>query len=338
MPETITVNPLTVATHDLELYQGEDFTAVYRLKGSDGNAIDLTGYTVEAILVRHFTKVVAIFSGSVTNAIAGEIEISLAGRQVLMLSPASYSWVLTLISAVGRRDQIVKGSVSVYGGQINNAASVQIPYGLDALPQLSADDLDLDDLLYVLRSAGTGSDRNAAVTVNTLALIFGEGAIDQALIDFRGEANPLPQYVLIADLQTALDSKANAPITTSAITDFAEAVDNRIAILAGGTARIAFAFGDASPKPIALIPVGKAIFTVQLIITTPFNGTGAALMIGDAAQSDRLMASSRNSPVFVAEYETNPGWVATQDTEILLTITPGAGCTQGSGFILLFFS
>jgi hypothetical protein len=99
--------------------------------------------------------------------------------------------------------------------------------------------------------------------------------------------------------------------------------------------KIPFAFGDASPKPIASISAGGAIFTVQLIITTPFNGVGAALAIGDATQPDRLMASSRNSPVVVAEYETNPGWVATQDTQILLTITPGAGCTQGSGFILL---
>jgi len=194
-----------------------------------------------------------------------------------------------------------------------------------------------DRLVIWLANAPSNAD-TAAITVAELASIIAISGTDAAFDAFRAEADPLPQYVLAAELQAALNAKANAPVTTSAITDFLEAVDNRIAILVGGTARIPFAFGDASPKPIASVLAGKAIFTVQLIITTPFNGTGAALMIGDAAQPDRLMASSRNSPAFVAEYETNPGWVATQDTQILLTITPGAGCTQGSGFILLEIS
>lgn len=98
---------------------------------------------------------------------------------------------------------------------------------------------------------------------------------------------------------------------------------------------IPFSYGDASPKPISTIAAGKTIFTATIVIQTPFNGTGAALTLGDGGMGDRLMGVNQNDPTYAAEYETNPGYTYSAETQILLTIAPGAGCTQGNGYVLL---
>lgn len=103
---------------------------------------------------------------------------------------------------------------------------------------------------------------------------------------------------------------------------------------AGGV-KIPFAFGDATPKPVYLAQAGQTIFTATIVLQVPFNGIGAALQLGDGGMGDRLMHSDQNDPSYAAEYEANPGYTYAAETEILLAITPGEGCTQGSGYILL---
>lgn len=103
----------------------------------------------------------------------------------------------------------------------------------------------------------------------------------------------------------------------------------------GAVAKIAFAYGDASPNPVIELAAGTTVFAVLIAIQTPFNGVGASLQLGDAAQSDRLLAASQCDPSQRAEYESSPGYTYTSPTEILLTINPGAGCTQGAGYLFL---
>ncbi|MBD3882173.1 hypothetical protein IFO70_10420 [Phormidium tenue FACHB-886] len=102
-----------------------------------------------------------------------------------------------------------------------------------------------------------------------------------------------------------------------------------------GSMKIPFSFGDATPKTIYTIKAGKTVFTVQIVIQIPFNGAGAALSLGDAEDSDRLVRTEQVDPTFVAEYETNPAYTYDTATPIALTIVPGEGCTQGSGYVLL---
>lgn len=99
--------------------------------------------------------------------------------------------------------------------------------------------------------------------------------------------------------------------------------------------KIAFSWGDATPKPILTVSAGKTVFTAQIVITVPFNGVGAALRLGDAGDLGRLMSSSAIAPSIAAEWETNPGYTYSVDTQILLEITPGTGASQGSGFVIL---
>jgi len=103
---------------------------------------------------------------------------------------------------------------------------------------------------------------------------------------------------------------------------------------AGGIIKINFAYGDASPA-IVYTANNQIIAGVTIGILTPFNGTGSSLKVGDATISDRLMKTTENDPYTAAEYESSPLWVYNSSTQILLTITPGGGCTTGSGFVLI---
>lgn len=96
-----------------------------------------------------------------------------------------------------------------------------------------------------------------------------------------------------------------------------------------------FSFGDASPKPIAILSPDQTVFTAAIVIQEAFDGVGASLALGDTGLPDRLIQASQIDPSIVAEHETNPGYAYSTATQILLTITPGEGCTQGSGYVLL---
>lgn len=97
----------------------------------------------------------------------------------------------------------------------------------------------------------------------------------------------------------------------------------------------AFAFGDATPAAIVTALAGKLVYGVELYIKTPFDGVGAQVVVGDAAIADRLMAVSDNDLGAVGGNHTTPSHAYAVDTPVLLSITPGAGATQGSGVIVL---
>lgn len=145
-------------------------------------------------------------------------------------------------------------------------------------------------------------------------------------------------YIDAEVLQQAIDmEQVNAAIGAAIAAHVQESNPHPQYSLSSNSAliKIPFSYGDASPKVICAIAAGTTIFTAQVVIATPFNGIGSALTLGDAASGDRLVSASQNDPTYRAEYETNPGYTYSSETEILLSITPGEGCTQGAGYILL---
>lgn len=97
---------------------------------------------------------------------------------------------------------------------------------------------------------------------------------------------------------------------------------------------IAFAFGDASPRLLHLLGDAGLLVSVQLVISAPFNGDGAALRIRTQAGT-ALLDGDQVAPDFTATYESTPGASLAAGTGIYLEITPGAGATAGSGFVVL---
>jgi hypothetical protein len=99
--------------------------------------------------------------------------------------------------------------------------------------------------------------------------------------------------------------------------------------------QVNFAWGDATPATIAVVAANKVVYGVELVITEPFDGTGASVVVGDAGQSDRLMATIENDLTQVGSSTTSPACVYGVSTAVTLTITPGAGATQGKGVVIL---
>ena len=103
-----------------------------------------------------------------------------------------------------------------------------------------------------------------------------------------------------------------------------------------GAIRKDFGFGDSTPDLIVMANAGDVVYEVEIVIMTPFDGTGAALTIGDSAQNDRLMQSTQNDPATPATYGAIPDYKYPAVTPINLYISPGAGATQGAGFVLIY--
>ena len=104
---------------------------------------------------------------------------------------------------------------------------------------------------------------------------------------------------------------------------------------AGVNPPINFAFGDASPTPVLVLPADSEIASVQLQIEQAFNGTGASIRLGTAAQPGLLLDTWQNDPASVGIYETTPREQLPAGTSIVLTIVPGSGASAGIGQFLI---
>lgn len=184
--------------------------------------------------------------------------------------------------------------------------------------------------VYLPAEIDSNPDTIEAVSIGeqTELSIYLPGEISGQAEDFITESEvPLLPASKIGSGEFALDRLP--PIPISKIIWLSDETDSTEAM------KVPFAYGDATPKLIATIEAGQTVFTVQIVIQVPFNGIGAALALGDDDQGDRLMAVGQNDPLLAAEYETNPAHSYSIETDVLLTIVPGEGCTQGNGYVLL---
>jgi len=100
-----------------------------------------------------------------------------------------------------------------------------------------------------------------------------------------------------------------------------------------------FAFTFASGASVACfdLPANARVLSTQIIITTPFDGVGATLKVGDSLDDDRLMTADQNDPSEAAEYEANLYHRYLALTSVLLAIS-AAGSTQGAGIVVVEYN
>jgi len=103
----------------------------------------------------------------------------------------------------------------------------------------------------------------------------------------------------------------------------------------GAAIEVPFSYGDATPEFLMTVPDAELVQKVGILITTPFNGVGAALKIGSSLAPASLMAQGENNPAEAGTYETHPNVSYGAATGIYLTTTPGAGASQGAGVVTL---
>jgi len=96
-----------------------------------------------------------------------------------------------------------------------------------------------------------------------------------------------------------------------------------------------FAWGDATPVDLIPLAAGTILVDVQVSITIPFDGLGAALSVGQPSDHNQFLSTSENKPGVQAEFTTAPAYEFASDTLIKLYITPGAGANAGEGIVIL---
>lgn len=101
--------------------------------------------------------------------------------------------------------------------------------------------------------------------------------------------------------------------------------------------QVPFNFGDATPKNVAIVPANKLIYSAKICISVPFNGTASTLSLGDAGNAQRLVQTTEVDPYSEGIFETSPAYKYGSDTQVILTINQGLGCTQGSGIVVITF-
>lgn len=103
----------------------------------------------------------------------------------------------------------------------------------------------------------------------------------------------------------------------------------------GLIAPINFSYGDSSPANILVFSETSEVMSLSLQIEQPFDGAGAALSLGTAANPQELFAEAEVLPGTAATFEFSPRIEYPAGTVLVLTITPGAGATQGSGQLVI---
>lgn len=99
---------------------------------------------------------------------------------------------------------------------------------------------------------------------------------------------------------------------------------------------INFAFGDATPATVAVLSDASEVMAVQLQIEEAFNGVGATIALGTAEDPELLLAAWQSDPSDAGGvFEVCPRVELPANTNLVLTIAPGAGATQGRGQLVL---
>lgn len=97
---------------------------------------------------------------------------------------------------------------------------------------------------------------------------------------------------------------------------------------------INFTYGDVSTRVVYTVTEDVVVSSVELVIDVPFNGEPSTIMIRTGG-GVVLMDTTQNSPNIAATFDVSPQVRIAAGTTIEIIKSTGAGCTTGSGFLLL---
>jgi len=101
---------------NLTIDQGSTFKANIDVTDSDGNALNLAGYTVAGQLRKNFNSSTAVdFTASVTNATDGTIQISLSATQTNSLKAGRYVYDVEITTG-SEITRVIEGQIEVTPG------------------------------------------------------------------------------------------------------------------------------------------------------------------------------------------------------------------------------
>ena len=94
--------------------QGATFTTTVTVTDSNGDAVNLSGYSVAAQIRKTFLSSSATaFTASISNASSGEITISLTDTQTTALEAGRFVYDVLITASGGAKTRVVEGQVTV---------------------------------------------------------------------------------------------------------------------------------------------------------------------------------------------------------------------------------
>ena len=94
--------------------QGATFTTTVTVTDSNGDAVNLSGYSVAAQIRKTFLSSSATaFTATISNASSGEITISLTDTQTTALEAGRFVYDVLITASGGTKTRVVEGQVTV---------------------------------------------------------------------------------------------------------------------------------------------------------------------------------------------------------------------------------
>lgn len=105
------------AYSELFVEQYADFSTTVNVEDSNGDAIDLSGYTAASqIRKSYYSSTADSFAASVTGTANGEVTISMTAANSANMSPGRYLYDLVITSPTGVKTRVVEGIVTILPG------------------------------------------------------------------------------------------------------------------------------------------------------------------------------------------------------------------------------
>ena len=94
--------------------QGATFTTTVTVTDANGDAVNLSGYSVAAQIRKTFLSSTATaFTATISNASSGEITISLTPTQTATLEAGRFVYDVVITASGGTKTRVVEGQVTV---------------------------------------------------------------------------------------------------------------------------------------------------------------------------------------------------------------------------------
>ena len=99
---------------NLTVDQGTDFTMSVDVTDTDGDALNLTGFTVAGQVRRSYFSTTAVnFTCGVSNATSGIITVSLSGTQSDAMKAGRYVYDVEITNAGGTKTRVLEGQLEI---------------------------------------------------------------------------------------------------------------------------------------------------------------------------------------------------------------------------------
>ena len=106
------------AVSNLLIYQGSDFIIDFSVENDNGTPFNLTGYSAECKIKKHYTSSTSttVTTAILSPATSGQIQLSLTNVVTAGMKSGRYVYDVVITSNTGIKSRVLEGTVSVLEG------------------------------------------------------------------------------------------------------------------------------------------------------------------------------------------------------------------------------